>query len=146
MYEDDKKEVHPCLGALGSIVLWFIAFSALCFSIWVFLEVNQFVGFILGAFVLYMIFSGNSDKKDSNASQQTYKYSKTSPSGYPSNWDEIRAQVLKRDGYKCCNDPTHTGKLHVHHIYPLSKGGSNRLSNLQTMCEKCHEDLHPHMK
>lgn len=64
---------------------------------------------------------------------------------YPENWSTIREEVLIRDGYQCgnCGSPNN---LHVHHIVPLSKGGSNRLTNLRTLCEQCHKKLHPHMR
>jgi len=32
-----------------------------------------------------------------------------------------------------------TGKeLHVHHVVPRSEGGTNDLSNLVTLCSRCH--------
>lgn len=68
--------------------------------------------------------------------------------GYPSNWEDISRAVRERDGYHC----THSGCgvtgliLHVHHVIPLSQGGSNALSNLVTLCEKHHIAKHPHMR
>lgn len=32
--------------------------------------------------------------------------------------------------------------LHVHHIKPLSKGGSNRPTNLTVLCSACHTKVH----
>jgi hypothetical protein len=64
---------------------------------------------------------------------------------YPPNWNEIRQEVLARDGYRCGNCGS-TSKLHVHHIVPLSLGGSNELGNLRTLCKICHVKLHPHMR
>lgn len=66
---------------------------------------------------------------------------------YPGNWSSIRRKVLHRDSYTCgnCN---RTGKkfdsveLHVHHIVPKSKGGTNSLSNLRSLCSKCHKSIH----
>lgn len=68
--------------------------------------------------------------------------------GYPPNWEEISREVRERDGYRC----THAGcgetslALHVHHVIPLSRGGSNALSNLATLCEKHHASKHMHMR
>jgi hypothetical protein len=66
--------------------------------------------------------------------------------GYPSNWEELSKAVRERDGYRCsyCGSPNLV--LHTHHVIPLSRGGSNAMSNLKTLCEKCHRAKHPHMK
>lgn len=65
--------------------------------------------------------------------------------GYPDNWASVREKVKKRDEYKCvlCSK---TSFLQIHHIIPLSKGGTNNLSNMETVCRNCHEEIHPHMK
>jgi len=55
-----------------------------------------------------------------------------------------KAFVLHRDNYKCHSGmkQKHSKKLHVHHIQFRSNGGTNTPSNLITLCEDCHEDLH----
>ena len=55
--------------------------------------------------------------------------------------EKIRLQILKRDNYKCqkCgrSPATHAGIfLHIDHKKPFSKGGSNEIENLQTLCNK----------
>ena len=52
----------------------------------------------------------------------------------------LRHEVFKRDGYMCveCGATKQDGRLHVDHIIPVSQGGSNELSNLQTLCEDCN--------
>ena len=55
--------------------------------------------------------------------------------------DGLRAKVLSRDNYACvdCGRTAQDGvKLHVHHIIPFSKGGSDELSNLATNCDACN--------
>lgn len=55
--------------------------------------------------------------------------------------DDIRYNVLKRDNYTCqiCGVTAKDGaKLHVDHIIPVSKGGTNEMSNLQTLCDRCN--------
>ena len=52
-----------------------------------------------------------------------------------------RVQVFSRDGYRCrfCGaKPSETVTLHVDHAIPRSKGGSNAMSNLQTLCCHCN--------
>ena len=71
--------------------------------------------------------------------------SKWGQTPYPANWEELRKSALTRDGYKCGNCGGAIG-LMVHHIVPLSKGGTNSLGNLRTLCEECHRKLHPHMR
>lgn len=67
---------------------------------------------------------------------------------YGPNWPDIRERVLKRDGYRCrkCGVSVKgTSKRAVHHIIPLSKGGTTTMSNLQTECSDCHDREHPHL-
>ena len=52
----------------------------------------------------------------------------------------VRMQVLKRDSLKCvyCGRKSPDVSLEVDHIIPFSKGGSNHISNLQTLCFDCN--------
>ncbi len=55
--------------------------------------------------------------------------------------DNLRYQVLHRDGFKCqlCGVSAKDGaKLHVDHITPVSKGGKTEISNLRTLCDRCN--------
>lgn len=56
----------------------------------------------------------------------------------------VKACVLHRDGYKCKSGRKgkHSNKLHVHHIQFRSDGGTDTPTNLITLCETCHADLH----
>lgn len=82
---------------------------------------------------------------------RNYKKSPGSHYGTREQWYNKRQLVLRRDNYTCnrCSKqykpPLH-GNLHVDHIIPLSKGGSNSTYNLQTLCQNCHKAKHPHMK
>jgi len=60
---------------------------------------------------------------------------------YPPDWEERRKQVVERDSNQCskCGE---WGHLHLHHITPLSMGGSNKITNLKLLCENCHSKKH----
>ncbi|MDP2816038.1 MAG: HNH endonuclease [Rectinemataceae bacterium] len=56
---------------------------------------------------------------------------------------DVRWQVLKRDNYCCvvCGaNPAahHSVELHIDHIVPVIRGGTNDLSNLRTLCDQCN--------
>ena len=59
-----------------------------------------------------------------------------------STWRDIRRLVLKRDNRKCriCGKE---GSGQIHHIIPKSKGGTDKFSNLITLCGRCHMLLSP---
>jgi hypothetical protein len=53
----------------------------------------------------------------------------------------LREAVFTRDGYtcQCCGKSSKDGAiLHMHHIQYRSQGGSSRMGNLITVCDKCH--------
>jgi hypothetical protein len=52
-----------------------------------------------------------------------------------------KSACLTRDGNKCrvCKNESN---LQVHHIKPRAKGGTDKLSNLMTLCELCHKKHH----
>lgn len=55
--------------------------------------------------------------------------------------DETRREVLERDEYRCkaCGVSRNSGAiLHIDHIRPVSKGGSNELANLRVLCRDCN--------
>lgn len=55
--------------------------------------------------------------------------------------DSLRYDVMRRDGFRCqiCGATQKDGvKLHVDHIFPISKGGKTEMSNLRTLCERCN--------
>jgi hypothetical protein len=56
---------------------------------------------------------------------------------------EEKKEILDRDGYECvrCGE-TEEGKLRIHHIVPVSQGGSGDEDNLATLCKACHDEAH----
>lgn len=57
---------------------------------------------------------------------------------------ELREQIKLRDDFTCrlCVRKLDTNVLQVHHIIPVSNGGSDLLKNLVLLCYKCHTALH----
>ena len=54
---------------------------------------------------------------------------------------KLRYKVMQRDGFKCqiCGRTQKDNvKLHVDHIFPVSKGGLTEMSNLRTLWEECN--------
>lgn len=51
-----------------------------------------------------------------------------------------RYNVFKRASYRCelCGAHEHQAALHIDHIIPRSKGGTNDLSNFQALCQSCN--------
>lgn len=66
---------------------------------------------------------------------RAHQLAKTRP-GSTSAWRRVRAQVLKRDGYRCrlCGAPA----THVDHIVPVREGGTDEPVNLPALCERCN--------
>ena len=51
-----------------------------------------------------------------------------------------RVDVLRRDNYRCvfCGVSSKKVELEIDHIVHFSKGGSNKINNLQTLCSDCN--------
>lgn len=64
--------------------------------------------------------------------------------------DDVRRDVLRRDGYRCreCDwshdewNPSDPRHLELHHVMPHVRGGENVKENLNTLCTVCHDKLH----
>lgn len=56
-------------------------------------------------------------------------------------WAELRRLRLEMDDQQCVNCGS-TENLDVHHTVPKSRGGTDSISNLRTLCEDCHDSAH----
>lgn len=82
--------------------------------------------------------------RDENWKSKVYKHDEIK---YPENWNEIRAEIIKRDRYTCyrCEmKAERMGDLSVHHIIPRAEGGSENQENLITLCHPCHDFVEEH--
>lgn len=56
---------------------------------------------------------------------------------------KISKAVFRRDDWKCRKCGFRDG-LHPHHIVYKSKGGTDTMDNIITLCWRCHRDVHEH--
>lgn len=63
---------------------------------------------------------------------------------YGNNWRRIRALYVKQHPLceRCLKEGRITPVEEVHHIIPLSRGGTNQFSNLMSLCQSCHTKIH----
>jgi len=62
--------------------------------------------------------------------------------GYGYDWKKLRLKVLIRDAHlcqECFKNNIITVATDVDHIIPKSKGGTNAMTNLQSLCNPCHK-------
>jgi 5-methylcytosine-specific restriction endonuclease McrA len=62
-------------------------------------------------------------------------------------WKPRREALLKRDGSRCQNCKVYVtiDRMHAHHVVPRGSAGvdrDDRLSNLTTLCWRCHHAEH----
>ena len=63
---------------------------------------------------------------------------------YGNNWRRIRANYVKSHPLceRCLKEGMITPVEEVHHIIPLSRGGTNQFCNLMPLCQSCHTKIH----
>jgi 5-methylcytosine-specific restriction endonuclease McrA len=61
----------------------------------------------------------------------------------PLPYDNLRQQILRRDGWRCQSCGT-VSNLEVHHREFRSHSGADTEENLITLCTACHSRLHRH--
>ena len=64
---------------------------------------------------------------------------------YGKQWRKIRGRYIKSHPYcQICFETKGiiTPVEEVHHIKPLSEGGTNDFSNLMSLCKSCHSRIH----
>lgn len=61
--------------------------------------------------------------------------------------NSVRQYIYQRDNYQCqrCGQTQTETTLNIDHIIPLAKGGSNDMSNLQTLCQTCNQNKKHHL-
>ena len=88
----------------------------------------------------YCVEHNNLRMKEYNSNQRDKACSKR----YTGEWLTIRKNYIAEHPY--CEECLKWGKFkdveHVHHIKPLSEGGSNEANNLKSLCLYHHNQLH----
>lgn len=59
-------------------------------------------------------------------------------------WSVSREKALRRDKYTCQNCGLRANQ--VHHIIPRKHGGTDKLENLTSLCETCHQENHDFLR
>lgn len=82
--------------------------------------------------------------KQENRRYEKYRRDPETRRCYGRAWKRIRDRYIK--AHPLCEECKRSGKLtvseEVHHILPLSEGGSNREDNLMALCKSCHSKIH----
>lgn len=66
---------------------------------------------------------------------------------YSPDRDRLRERVYERDEHRCqhCgrhSRPRGSAELHIRHVVPRPRGGSDHPRNLLTLCRKCDDRIH----
>lgn len=82
-----------------------------------------------------------SERTNSNWEKRKDAAGSTTARGYGAPWKKLRLIILARDKYlcqECLRNSRYTRANHVDHILNKAAGGTDDHSNLQALCEPCH--------
>ena len=86
-------------------------------------------------------------RKEARRKYDKYERSHGTNSKYGRAWHRIRARFAAK--HPVCEECLKHGKLtfvqEVHHIIPVSRGGTHDESNLMSLCQSCHNKIHHDM-
>ena len=82
-------------------------------------------------------------QKQENKYYEKYQRSPQVKKRYGYQWRKIRAKFVKDNPLcvKCLEQDRLTPVEEVHHILPLSKGGTHDVDNLMALCKSCHSKI-----
>ena len=83
-------------------------------------------------------------KKETDRQYNRYERGYASHERYGSDWQKIRARYVRQ--HPLCEQCLKNGRIsfvaEVHHILPLSQGGTHDPDNLLSLCRSCHTKIH----
>ena len=82
-------------------------------------------------------------KKQEAREYNTYRRDPESNKKYGRRWKQIRARVIQENPLceECLKDGRYTPAEQVHHVKPLSEGGTHDAGNLMALCSSCHSGI-----
>lgn len=57
---------------------------------------------------------------------------------YVPGWEQMRAAVIERDGFRCAYCETEDGPFEADHVLSVARGGDDSLDNLVCACRTCN--------
>ena len=79
-----------------------------------------------------------------NRQYERYERDPDTKKRYGRQWQRIRKLYADTHPFceKCYEHGIITPVEHVHHIKPLTEGGTNDYDNLMSLCQSCHSRIH----
>ncbi len=82
-------------------------------------------------------------QKEENKRYEKYQRNPETAQRYGTQWRKIRALHVKSHPFcqECMKHDKFTRVEEVHHIVPLSQGGTHAHDNLMSLCKSCHSKI-----
>lgn len=83
-------------------------------------------------------------ERQENARYDRYSRAPDHGKKYGSTWQRVRKRYAAAHPLceMCLKEGRYTPVEEVHHILPVSRGGTNAESNLMSLCRSCHTKIH----
>ena len=122
-----KKGKIALFISLTLLIATFVYFLAYLFGLIPTFDINIFFG--LCFVLLITLFATQISKRNRLGRRQQIS-------------GDVRHAVYLRDNYRCrmCGKGDEDYDLQIDHKKPVSKGGTNHIRNLQTLCEDCNKE------
>ena len=83
-------------------------------------------------------------EEQENRRYNKYERSPDVHKNYGRPWKRIRDRYARKHPLceRCLQEGRYTAVEEVHHIVPISQGGTHDESNLMSLCRSCHQKIH----